>query len=141
LEIVPPIRRKHNRFPGPTLHCKRRDKDKQLRAARDRRRKDVIIFYKPGGKALADVELYKEADGKEHHDGGIDANGEIPEVPADDRCDEVLESGLWKAFVEEVGGKRNEEANGEGEDDPLVSSANTEHVFGEGAKGSGLGGC
>ncbi len=92
LEIIPPIRRKYHRLPTSTLDGERRHKNQQFRAPADGRRENIVVLQEPERVALAHVELDYEADDEVHHNGGVDANGEVTEVPADDGCDDVVDA-------------------------------------------------
>lgn len=79
--------------------------------------------------ALADVELNEETYHEVDHYGGVDADGEVTDVPADDGGDEVVESGFGEMFVREVEGERDGKTEGQSEDHPLVGASDAEHVF------------
>ncbi len=50
----------------------------------------------------------------------------------------MVEASLGKALMQEPEWQRAKEAEGQGEQNPLVRAAETEHVLGQGAKGDGL---
>jgi hypothetical protein len=78
--------------------------------------------------ASADVELHVEAETEGDHDGGVDAHREVTEIPGDNGRDDVVEADFWEGTVGEVKREREEEADGEGENDPLVLTADAEEV-------------
>ena len=110
LEIIPPIRRKRHRLPTRALHRKRRHKDQQLCTSTNSRAQDIIVLEEPLRVATAHVELDVEAETEGYHDGGVDADGEIAEIPGDDGRDDVVEAYFWEGTVQEVEGEGDEEA-------------------------------
>ena len=87
-----PIRRKNHCPPTGPLHGKRGNKNQQLRPSPNRRSDDIIIPQEPGRVPPTDPELHEEADEKVHHGGAVDADGEVTEIPAQDRGEEVVEA-------------------------------------------------
>jgi len=138
LIIIAPPWRERNFLPARTLYRKRRDKHQQLRTATDSRSKNVIVLQEPLWVFLADIELDHESDDEVHHHGGVDTDGEVPQIPRYDGCDNVVETEGREASMREVEGERDREAEGESEHDPLIGAADAEHVFGECAEGDGL---
>ncbi len=128
LEIIPPIRRKRHRLPTGPLHRKRRHKDQQLCTSTNSRAQDIVILEEPLRVAAADVELDVEAETEGYHDGGVDADGQVAEIPGDDGRDDVVEAHFREGAVEEVEGEGNEETEREREHDPLVGAADAEEI-------------
>jgi hypothetical protein len=50
----------------------------------------------------ADIELDVEAKTEEDHDGGVDAHGQVAEIPGDDGRDDVVKANFWEGSVGEV---------------------------------------
>ena len=136
--VLAPVGGEDDGGAGAALDGEGEDEDEDLGAAVHGGGEDVVVLDEPLGVVLAHVELGEEADGEVAHDGGVDADAQPADVVGDDGGVPVPEAGLGEEPMEEVEGERDDEADEEGERDPLVPRAHAEHVRGERAPGDGL---
>ena len=139
VSIVPPISWEVDGFTGPSEYRESKYENNNVRAAVHRSRKQVIVFSKESRLILAEIPLAKKADHEVTQDGTVDPHAKPTNVVGRDGGVEVPETSTREETVEEISWKRDDEANEEGERNPLVAFANREHVFGKSTPGDGLG--
>lgn len=128
LEVITPIRRERNRLPTGALDRERGHENQQLGTSANSSTQNIVIFQEPLWVASADIELYVEAESEEDHDRGVDAHGEVAQIPGDDGCHDKVEADLGEVLVCIVERHGKDESEWEREHDPLVLTADAEEV-------------
>ena len=131
-------RRERMRLATTASHGKSKNKHHDLSTAVHGRRDEVVVLDEQRGVVLAEVELADESHDEEHGQGAVDADEQVAHVPEDDRGVDVAPVLVSGPAVGEVCRDWDDEADQEGQRDPLVARADAEHLAGY-APGDGEG--
>lgn len=128
------LRRERNSNTTGALNSERGNEHQKFCTAADCSSQNIIILQEPFRISFSYEELHEETNCEVHHHRRIDTDRKVTKVPAYHGCDEVVEACFGEVSMGEVEGQGNGEADWEGKNDPLVGSADAEHVFGKSPK-------
>lgn len=108
------------------------DKDQNLGSAIESGGDNVVVLDKELWAVLAEPPLRTEAKNEIAKNGSVDTDEQPAHIPEDDGEVDVRHEPVGPDFVDDPEGERNEESKKVRDGDPLVASAYTEHVLGNG---------